>query len=56
MLPTKVRFPGVPEGLIPILPSSMFIQLALEKKGKKATRIKRTQFAVTPAYAFTDYK
>ena len=44
--------PGLPQGVIPIFPTRKTFTL---KEGKKKT-VTRHQFALTPAYAFTDFK
>lgn len=54
--PSKLTFPGITPGLIPVTPSSSFLGVKPEKRTGKKSRVKRTQFAITPAYAFTDYK
>lgn len=50
---TKLRFTGVPEGLVPLTPSTA--TFTVKVKGK-VLKIVRKQFAMTPGYAFTDYK
>jgi ATP-dependent exoDNAse (exonuclease V) alpha subunit len=45
-------FPGLPRGTIPIFPTRMSFTLQETKR----VMVKREQFALTPAYAFTDYK
>ncbi|KAJ2915818.1 hypothetical protein MD484_g4610, partial [Candolleomyces efflorescens] len=53
--PTLLSFPGIPPGLIPITPVTT--QSFKVKNGRGEERnIRRTQYALTPAYAFTDYK
>ncbi|KAF5331245.1 hypothetical protein D9611_013149 [Ephemerocybe angulata] len=51
---TAARFPGVKAGLIPISPVTASFQVT-NGMGQKIT-VKRTQYALTGAYAFTDYK
>ncbi|EAU83557.2 ATP-dependent DNA helicase PIF1 [Coprinopsis cinerea okayama7 len=51
---TTLSFNGVPEGLIPIAPVSTSFKV--ENNDRESRDIKRTQFAITGAYAFTDYK
>ncbi|KAF5321196.1 hypothetical protein D9619_001956 [Psilocybe cf. subviscida] len=52
--PTNLLFEGITPGLIPITPSKgTFTAVGLN--GKKY-RITRRQYAITPGYAFTDYK
>ena len=48
----KHKFPSLPEGTIPIFPTKKKFKLG----GRSGVRIKREQFALTPAYAFTDFK
>jgi hypothetical protein len=50
---TQVTFEGVPEGIIPILPSKLSFSVCVEE-GK--IRMERRQIAIVPGYAFTDYK
>jgi hypothetical protein len=50
---TQVTFEGVPEGIIPILPSKVSFSVCAEM-GK--IRMERRQIAIVPGYAFTDYK
>lgn len=44
--------PGLPEGVIPIFPTRKTFTIKEEKK----RTVTRHQFALTPAYAFTDFK
>ncbi|KAF8599107.1 hypothetical protein BDV93DRAFT_402717, partial [Ceratobasidium sp. AG-I] len=54
--------PGLEEGVVPIVPASKnynIVVLVVQKDGhvepvKRA--VKRLQFPITPAYAFTDYR
>jgi hypothetical protein len=46
---TKERFPGLPEGIIPISPFQGIFSVIRSKWIKR-------QLAITPAYAFTDFK
>ena len=48
----KHKFPGLPEGTVPIFPTKKKFKLG----GRSGVRIEREQFALTPAYAFTDFK
>ena len=48
----KHKFPDLPEGTVPIFPTQKKFKLG----GKSGVRIEREQFALTPAYAFTDFK
>jgi hypothetical protein len=51
---TTIRFPGIEPGLIPITPSEA--SFTVEAKNGTKYRILRRQYAMTPGYAFTDYK
>ncbi|KAJ6486487.1 hypothetical protein C8R47DRAFT_952119, partial [Mycena vitilis] len=44
---------GLPQGVLPIIPSQL--GFSIEASGRKCS-ITRRQLAMTPAYAFTDYK
>nr|GAT42598.1 predicted protein [Mycena chlorophos] len=48
------ELPDVPPGILPIVPSS--VKFSLQRRDKSHFTVKRQQVAVTPAYAFTDYK
>lgn len=50
---SKIKFAGVPTGVVPISP--MTLDMAL-KVNDKTIRISRRQLAITAAYTFTDYK
>jgi hypothetical protein len=50
---TEMSFEGVPEGIIPILPSKVGFSVDGEE-GK--IKLERRQIAIVPGYAFTDYK
>lgn len=50
---TGVTFKGIERGLIPITPSSTSF---MAKSSSNRYKIMRRQFALTPGYAFTDYK
>lgn len=52
-VPSKVTFEGIPAGLVPITPSAANFTAKL---GQNRYRITRRQLALTPGYAFTDYK
>ncbi|KAJ3521770.1 hypothetical protein NMY22_g12176 [Coprinellus aureogranulatus] len=56
--PAAARFPGVPDGVIPLTPSTTTFEVRQDKslKNTPKIRVKRTQYAITGAYAFTDYK
>lgn len=51
---TPHRFPGVPAGLIPLTPVHVFFNV--ENGLGQVERFRRDQYAITGAYAFTDYK
>jgi ATP-dependent exoDNAse (exonuclease V) alpha subunit len=46
-------FEGLPKGILPIVPSKLGFSI---KIGGRKWSINRRQLAMTPAYAFTDYK
>ncbi|KAF6745923.1 ATP-dependent DNA helicase PIF1 [Ephemerocybe angulata] len=48
------RFAGVPEGVVPISPAT--VSFEVENGLGQTITVKRTQYALTGAYAFTDYK
>lgn len=48
----KKNVPGLPPGIIPIFPS----RRSFTVKGVTNTVVERVQYALTPAYTFTDYK
>ena len=50
---TNTVFEGVPEGIIPISPSTM--RFTVEVNSEKV-KMERRQLGIVPAYAFTDYK
>ncbi|KAJ2912091.1 hypothetical protein MD484_g8323, partial [Candolleomyces efflorescens] len=52
--PTNLKFPGLEPGIIPITPSSDSFPVTTAAKYK--TTILRRQYALTGAYAFTDFK
>lgn len=52
--PTKVVFPGVAPGLIPISPSTTTFTATTDNGNRY--KVIRRQLAITPGYAFTDYK
>ncbi|RDB25791.1 ATP-dependent DNA helicase RRM3 [Hypsizygus marmoreus] len=52
--PITMEFPALPKGLIPIAPSEATFRIA--SPDGKSHQIRRRQLALTPAYAFTDYK
>ena len=49
---TKLTFPGLPPGIIPLTPSLAKFSVT-ERTGKKV-RVERRQYAMTAGYAFTD--
>lgn len=51
---TTIRFPGLEPGLIPITPTEA--KFTVEAENGQTYRILRRQYAMTPGYAFTDYK
>ncbi|KAJ7080494.1 hypothetical protein C8R43DRAFT_965727 [Mycena crocata] len=51
---TVESFEGLPQGILPVIPSSASFRIQ-DGLGRLHT-IHRRQFAVTPGYAFTDYK
>jgi len=52
--PTSIRFPGIPEGLIPLTPTKA--TFTVEGRDGKKHKIARKQYPLVPGYAFTDYK
>lgn len=50
---TQITFDGIAAGLIPITPSSTTFTV---KSDSATFKITRRQYALTPGYAFTDYK
>jgi hypothetical protein len=52
---TSLTFPGVPAGLIPITPVTTASFKVKNGRGEEKN-IRRTQYALTAAYAFTDHK
>lgn len=51
---TRITFPGIEAGLIPITPSES--RFTVQGESGKKYRVSRQQYAMTPAYSFTDYK
>jgi len=49
----NVKFDGLDEGLVPILPSKTTFSVVVKNRTHNITR---RQLALTPGYAFTDYK
>ncbi|GJF00157.1 ATP-dependent exoDNAse [Phanerochaete sordida] len=48
---------GLPPGVIPVQPMESTMQIRLKRNGKTVQRtVRRRQFPVTGAYAFTDYR
>lgn len=52
------QLPGLPEGVLPLVPSSapFYISLKTRDRGIVKRRVLRRQYPITPAYAFTDYR
>ncbi|RDB17999.1 ATP-dependent DNA helicase RRM3 [Hypsizygus marmoreus] len=50
----SVRFPGLEDGVVPISPTEVTFRITTPDKVHH--QIRRRQLAITPAYAFTDYK
>ena len=46
------KFPGLPDGIVPIFPTRSCFKIG----GRSGIIINREQYALTPAYAFTDFK
>ncbi|KAJ3567668.1 hypothetical protein NP233_g6215 [Leucocoprinus birnbaumii] len=56
-LPTNVQFNGLEDGLILITPSQTGFSINICQEGAvRREKVSRRQFALTQAYAFTDYK
>ena len=51
---TKLEFPGLPAGIIPLTPSQT--KFSVTGRSGKRYKITRRQYAMTAGYAFTDYK
>ena len=51
---SKLSFPGLPAGIIPLTP--MRAKFTIRGRSGKSFKIERKQYAMTPGYAFTDYK
>jgi ATP-dependent exoDNAse (exonuclease V) alpha subunit len=51
-VPVVTGFEGIPKGLIPIFPT----QGSFKIKTSSCTMVHRQQFALTPAYTFTNFK
>lgn len=47
-----LKFPGLPDNIVPIFPT----QTRFKVGGNAGFSVERKQFALTPAYAFTDFK
>ena len=47
-------FPGLPAGIIPLSPSQ--VKFTVTGRSGKKFKVKRSQYAMTAGYAFTDYK
>ena len=52
LFPRDRKFPGLSKGVVPIFPSHQSFKIG----GRSGIRIDRNQIALTPAYAFTDFK
>ncbi|KAF8800258.1 hypothetical protein BYT27DRAFT_7117985 [Phlegmacium glaucopus] len=50
---TNITFEGIPDGIIPILPSAVTFTVDVDGRKRK---LQRRQVAIVPGYAFTDYK
>jgi ATP-dependent exoDNAse (exonuclease V) alpha subunit len=50
------RLAGLEEGVIPLIPSERTFDIVVGRREPKKMRVKRRQYPITPAYAFTDYK
>ncbi|RDB28920.1 ATP-dependent DNA helicase RRM3 [Hypsizygus marmoreus] len=53
-IPLSIDFEGFPKGIIPIAPTEVTFRITTPDR--VSHQIRRRQLAVTPAYAFTDYK
>ena len=53
---TSIKFEGIEEGLILITPSAAWFTAKRKGEESKTYKIRRRQYAITPGYAFTDYK
>lgn len=53
---TDVVLPGIPIGQLPLTPATETFSITISKPNSQTFRIRRRQFQLTPAYAFTDYK
>ena len=54
---TTITFPGIEPGLIPITPSEARFTVEAENGNLyRVLAVLRRQYAMTPSYAFTDYK
>jgi hypothetical protein len=51
---SKLSFPGLPAVIIPLTPSRA--KFTVRGRSGKTFKIERKQYAMTPGYAFTDYK
>jgi hypothetical protein len=51
---TKLTFPDLPPGIIPLTPS--VAKFSTRGRSGKKVRVERRQYAMTAGYAFTDYK
>ncbi|KAF7985887.1 hypothetical protein HWV62_43768 [Athelia sp. TMB] len=48
------KFPGIPDGAVPVFPTE--VSFKVKHRGTQTTTVKRRQFALVVAYAFTDHK
>jgi ATP-dependent exoDNAse (exonuclease V) alpha subunit len=51
---TRLMFPGLPTGVIPLTPSRALFNVT--SRTSRKVKITRSQYAMTAGYAFTDYK
>ena len=52
IIPSTIQLQGLTQGTLPIFPLTKTFKLG----STSAVTVKRTQYSLTPAYAFTDYK
>lgn len=51
------RLPGLEPGVIPVEPLAVTMSIHVQRAGQTIARtVRRRQFPITPAYAFTDYR
>jgi len=51
---SKLSFPGLVAGIIPLTPSRA--KFMVRGRSGKAYKVERKQYAMTPGYAFTDFR